>query len=260
VDPLTIHNPPGFITAKTTAIYRTMLGQSSQMREGNFTVIGTDDLARLFRLYDDQFYGGWLTATVAARAAGPLIFRLSSTMTRAGGKTIRHHRNSPDGKPHDHYEIAVACRLLFMTFGDIQRPVVVCGLPCTDRLHALQRITEHEIIHLTELLVWGKSSCAAPRFKTLVQNIFGHPSTKHDLVTPRERAVVQHGVKVGDTVEFDFEGVRHVGRINRIHHRATVLVEASDGLRYSDGKTYKKFYVPLPMLRIVQGPTADPRM
>jgi len=260
VDPLTINYPPDFITARTSAIYTAMLGESRQMREGNFTVIGTDDLARLFRLYDDQFFSGWLTATVAVTAAGPVIFRLSSTMTRAGGKTIRHRHTGPDGKPHDHYEMAVASRLLFMTFGDIQRPVVVCGLECGDRVHALRRIMEHEIIHLTELLVWGKSSCAAPRFKTLAQNIFGHPSTKHDLVSPRERAAVQHGVKVGDAVEFDFAAVRHVGRINRIHHRATVLVEASDGLPYSDGKRYKKFYVPLPMLRIAQRPTADPRI
>ena len=84
MDPLTIHNPPDFITAKTTAIYGAMLGESRQMRESNFTVIGTDDLARLFRLYDDQLFGGWLAANVAAKAADPLIFRLSSTMTSCG--------------------------------------------------------------------------------------------------------------------------------------------------------------------------------
>jgi hypothetical protein len=257
VDPLAVRNPPDLITIKTSTIYRTMLDQSQEMREGNFTVIGTNDLARLFRLYDDHFFDGRLTATAADKSAAPIIFRLSSTMTRAGGKTIRHGYDGQDGRRHDQYEIAVASRLLFMTFGNIQRPVVVCGLECGDRLHALQRIMEHEIIHLTELLFWGNSSCAAPRFKALVYNIFGHPSTKHDLVTPRELAAVQHGVKVGDAVEFQFEGSRLVGRINRIHHRATVLVEASNGLRYSNGKRYTKFYVPLPGLRIVQEPSSS---
>ena len=188
---------------------------------------------------------GWLGKTVTDKADLPLTFRLSSTMTRAGGKTIRTRIPRHDGPPKTHYEIAIASQMLFMTFNDIQRPVVVCGLTCTDRLQALQRIMEHEIIHLTELLVWGKSSCSAPRFRILVANIFGHADTKHDLVTPRERAAVQHGIKLGDLVGFESEGVRHVGRVNRIHHRATVLVEAADGMPYSDGKRYKKWYVPL---------------
>jgi len=86
-------------------------------------------------------------------------------MTRAGGKTIRTVVPQTSGKPEVFYGIAIASRLLFMTFGDIDRPVIVCGLTCDNRLHALQRIMEHEIIHLFELLTWDKSSCSAKRFQ-----------------------------------------------------------------------------------------------
>jgi hypothetical protein len=251
VDLLTIINPPEAIAARTTAIHETMLKESPELGGGNFTVLWDHDLARLFRLYDQVFFDGWLAATVAAKADAPLTFRLSPTMTRAGGKTITTRRRGRDGKLHERYEIAIAGRLLLMTFKDIQRPVVVCGLTCNDRLQALQRIMEHEIIHLAELLAWGESSCAARRFKVLARGIFGHPGTKHDLVTPSEHAKVQHGIKVGSQVEFLFGGLRLVGRVNRISRRATILVEASDGQRYTDGKAYRKYYVPLPKLRAV---------
>jgi len=85
-----------------------------------------------------------------------------------------------------------------MTFGDIERPVEVCGLPCVDRLAALQRIMEHEIIHLAEFLTWGKSSCGKTRFKQMAKGIFSHAGTKHDLVTPHERASVRQGISDSD--------------------------------------------------------------
>jgi len=75
-----------------------------------------------------------------------------------------------------------------------------------------------------------------------------------DLVTPRERAVVKHGIRVGDLVEFEFDGVPRVGRVNRTHHRATALVEDDDGIGYTDGKRYKNFYVPVRTLQVMPCP------
>jgi hypothetical protein len=249
VDLLAIVNPPEVIAARTTAIHQAMLAGSRCIRQPNFVRIDTDDLARLLALYDREFLGGWLAPTVKAATPIPLAFRLSSTMTRAGGKTIRHRQRMPNGDSYCHYEIAIASRMLFMTFGTVDRPVVACGLTCTDRLQALQRIFEHELLHLAEFLAWDESSCSGLRFKRLARSIFGHLSTKHALVTPGEQAFVQHGVRVGSVVEFTFQGRRLVGRINRIRHRATVLVEDAGGMNYSDGRKYLKFYVPLGGLR-----------
>jgi hypothetical protein len=52
---------------------------------------------------------------------------------------------------------------------------------------------------------------------------------------------------------FDLDGRRLVGRVNRAHRRATVLVEDANGQPYTDGKMYQKFYVPFAML----SPAAD---
>jgi diadenosine tetraphosphatase ApaH/serine/threonine PP2A family protein phosphatase len=245
MDFLGIQNSPADLAAKTAAVGAALLQKSQCLRQPNFESISEQDLADLFALYDRHFFNGELGQQVRAKTGLTLAFSLSSRMTRAGGKTIQHRQRMPDGKIQIGYEIAVASRMLFMTFAQIGRPVVVCGLVCTDRLAALERIFEHELIHLIELLTWGKSSCSQPRFKGLVRNIFGHTDTRHALVTPREHAAVQHGVRVGDLVEFDFQGRRLVGRVNRINRRATVLVEDANGLKYSDGKRYQKFYVPV---------------
>lgn len=251
MDPPSLSYSPQDVAARTDAIRQAMLSSSRRIRQADFTAIGVEDLSGLFDLYDRHFFGGWLRRTLAERAAGPVTFRLSSAMTGAGGKTIRIRMTRPDGQ-HDRYQIAVAARLLFLTFGRPDRPVTVCGLPCPDRLAALQRIMEHEIMHLVEHLLWGNSSCSGARFKSLARRIFGHTASVHDLVTPAEHAAGCHGIRAGDTVEFEYGSRRYTGRVNRINRRASVLVESPDGRLYSDGRRYVRFYVPLTMLRAVR--------
>jgi hypothetical protein len=253
MDRLPVDHPAEVVAQRGQAIYQAMLRQSPNIRCGDFATIGADDLACLFDLYNCQVFDGWFTTALADKADGPLRFRVSATMTRSGGKTTRSRRRGLNRRWRDRYEIAVAGKLLFMTFHDVPRPVVVCGQACRDRLEALQRIMEHEIVHLAEFLLWGKSSCAGRRFKQLAKRIFGHGGTKHELVTPHERAAVRHGISVGSQVEFDVQGLCLVGRVNRITQRATVLVEAARGRRYTDGKTYDKYLVPVPTLRLVGG-------
>src|SRR5262249_28162468 len=113
---------------------------------------------------------------------------------------------------------------------------------------ATQRIFEHELLHLVEMLVWAKSNCSADRYKGLAWNFFAHTETRHDLVTQHERARTKFDVRVGDRVSFEYEGTRHIGVVNSITRGATVLVESDRGTSYSDGKKYLKYYIPLTML------------
>jgi hypothetical protein len=252
MDLLALHNDPTTITARTAEIRQTLLRDSRLLRQPNFQSIASDDLALLFKLYDTRFFNGWLANAITSTTGANLTFRLSRTMTSSGGKTIRKNRPLRNGTMGKSYEIAIASRMLFLNFNENSRAVTVCGLECTDRLSALQRIVEHEMLHLAEMLFWGKSSCSAPRFKAMAQNIFGHAASKHDLITPRESAAIDHALKIGAPVEFDFNGKTLAGLINRIHQRATVLVESPDGVPYRNGKSYQKYYIPIPMLRPIQ--------
>ncbi len=238
------------VAKRNQEIQQAVLHDSARIRETNFTVIAASDLHLLFDLYDAHFFEKRIQQALQSLGA-PLRFDLSSRLTRSAGLTKRFMPRTATQKPGAgvRFEIASPTTLLFQTFQDVDRPVRVGGLVCRDRLEALQRIFEHELLHLAEMLAWGKSSCSAERFRMLAWNLFGHTETKHDLVTQHERARTQFALRIGDRVEFDLEGNRQVGVVNRITRRATVLVESAQGQQYSNGKRYLKFYVPLAMLK-----------
>jgi hypothetical protein len=139
--------------------------------------------------------------------------------------------------------------MLFDGFGKIDRRISVCGLDCKNRLEALQRIFEHEVVHLAEQLCWETSDCAVARFQGIAKRFFLHRAHTHDLVTRPELAAAS-GIRLGSRVVFVFEGRRLTGRVNRITKRATVLVEDPDGQKYSDGLGYKTYYVPIARLEL----------
>ncbi len=233
-------------------VRRELTARSRLIRDGHFREIEASDLSLLFRLYDARFFGGTLRRALDAH--GRLRFRLSSRMTSAAGKTL-----VLPPRPQRVYEIVVSTHLLFTNFHDRGRGVEVNGVPCRDRLEALQRIFEHELLHLAELLAFGSSSCRTRGFRERAQRLFGHGDVTHRLITVRERAAEVHGLRAGDRVAFTFDGVRRQGRINRITKRATVLVEDRGGTPYSDGRRYLAFYVPLSELTPVGARgTAEP--
>jgi hypothetical protein len=127
-------------------------------------------------------------------------------MTRAGGKTTRFRR----GDAEEAYEIAIAIDMLFDGFSGDDRSVTVCGISCDNRIEALQKIFEHELVHLAELLCWGESDCAAGGFRDIAMRVFLHRAHTHELITPVERAV-NAGIRAGSRVPFTIDG----NRLNR---------------------------------------------
>jgi len=236
----------GDIREDVREIYGGLLAESRWIREGNFSSIHSRDLEQLFESYDDLFFDGLLSETVE-RSGAPLSFRVSKRMTRVGGTTTKY-RHARGRGPKTSYEIAISSTLLFSTFYDVNRPITVTGIECRDRLECLQRIFEHELIHLTEMLIWDDSSCSKRRFQALAFQFFSHTEATHQLITPSERASLRYGIRPGDRVRFRIDGASYEGFVNRITKRATVLVEDDCSPLYSDGKRYAKFYVPLSSL------------
>ncbi len=168
------------VEKRARRIYEATLAQSPQIRDGNFRLIGTDDLQRLFAWYDSEYFRGRLAEMLLEDEAHPMTFRLSRRLVSAAGQTVRQVRRiDRGGKPAAKvdYEITVSATLLFNTFQDVERNVTVGGLVCRDRLEALQRIFEHELLHLAEFLAWGRSNCRADNFHALSRRIFAHEGT-----------------------------------------------------------------------------------
>lgn len=243
--------PHETIAGNQQAIFDRLLEESPFLDQPNFSRIHPDDLERLFDLYDRTYFAGRVRDSLAG---APLTFQLSKRMTQSGGKTMRRQLRHPDGSVmRTEFSISISTTLMFQTFRDERRPITVTGMLCQNRLQALQRVMEHEIIHLCEMLAWQVSNCSASRFQNLARVFFGHREHTHQLITPRERAFTEYGIRTGDQVTFRLDGQHLTGFVNRITKRATVLVEDPSGQPYSNGKRYRKFYVPISLLR----PTGD---
>ncbi|MFT5525225.1 MAG: hypothetical protein ACI9HK_003192 [Pirellulaceae bacterium] len=228
-------------------IYAEMLEESPYLHRPNFTRLHSQDLKRMFELYDEHFFDGQASRSLNGV---PLSFRVSKRMTSAGGKTTRTER-LVRGQVKRDYEITVSGVLLFESFQIDDRPITVTGSQCHNRLEAMQRVMEHEMIHLIEMMVWRDSNCSGSRFQSIARRFFNHNEHGHRLITPRERAYTDYGIQQGDAVVFSLDGNRYNGFVNRINKRATVLVQDNTGREYSDGKKYSKFYVPVQLLRRV---------
>lgn len=229
---------------RTDQVLADVFHKAPNLRDPNFKRLAPSDLANLYQAIDRHFFNS-MVALALKQGEHALSFRISQRMTSTGGcTTSRFHPKSGKGN----FQIAIAAQLLAQTWAN--RPqATVCGVTCQNMREGLFRIMEHELLHLTEMVVWRDSSCAQSRFKDMAHRLFGHRASKHQLLTHREAAAVQHGLRPGDLVQFQFAGRSLMGKINRIHKRATVLVPHPQGQQYSDGKRYLKYYVPLRSLQ-----------
>lgn len=245
------------IASRQKEIFTTTLELSSALDSANFTQMNVSDLRRMCLMYDDLFFSGRLLKL--ARYEG-IDYGLSSRMTKVAGKTVTttdpqvRDPNVPGGRKRK-FEIQLSTTLLFQTFHDVRRDVIVSGVVCHNRLEAAQRVCEHELIHLLEMLCFNDSSCSKSQFQLITRRFFGHTEHQHQLITQDERAARQFKVAVGSAVRFVHEGKPYEGRVNRITRRATVLVQDDGGQLYDDGLRYSKFYVPLERLTAVQSPS-----
>ncbi|MEM9412881.1 MAG: hypothetical protein AAGA30_17350 [Planctomycetota bacterium] len=211
-----------------------------EIGKGNFTRLTSQDLEFLFDQLDQVSFQGQVRRMLN-ESGFPIKFRVSKRMTNSGGiTTTRFNRRHQI----QDFEIAISSTLLFESFRD-DKPILVTGILCGDRLQALKRIMEHEMIHLIEMLIWKNSNCSALRFRNIAKNIFRHRQSSHQLITPRDRAEQQFDISTGDWVKFKNGNHLLLGFVNRITKRATILVPSQSGVRYNDGKRYDKYYVPL---------------
>lgn len=230
---------------KSRKVLNELLTRSPNIHSRNFDAFDRVDLEILFQLVDQHFFDG-LVSTSLDEGQHSIQFRVSHRMTNSGGITTT--RFADNGSKALSFEIAISATLLFESFRD-SKPIIVTGLLCGDRVHALKRIMEHEMIHLIEMLLWRNSSCAASRFQNIAYRLFSHKQSTHQLLTPTDTASSEFKIETGDWVKFRVNGRTLLGFVNRITKRATILVPSPKGIKYNDGKRYDKYYVPIERLQ-----------
>lgn len=232
------------IILRRKEVARALLLHSTGIKSGMVSSLSVEDLTLLFWLYDRIFFNNGF----AEGFAGKLKFSISRRMTKSAGITLcprRIDRIKPE-------ELVIEIRIgvdFFLQYGMLDGSKFVCGIKTENSLEALLLVFEHELCHAVEFITFKKSSCKGKRFKTIAGNIFGHTESYHKLPTNRQIASQKLGLKLGDTVSFDFEGKRLTGILYNINKRATVMVRDRKGqLADKHGNRYSKYYVPLPGL------------
>lgn len=229
----------------------------------NFQKIGTKHLSKLYEIIDRTYFKNYLSVIIKSESR-VLAFRLSSRMTQRAGQLL-----TDKARPL-HHELSISSFLLFETFSSRNnidnRPITVNGLQCVNRLQCLLRVLEHELIHLLFCCNAMKKSLRivdrngayvesfhGPTFQAAVKRFYGHTGWQHSLVTRDEVAFTQHGIEVGVTISFEYEGKTLRGKVNRVQQRVTVLVldnESTGATLFSDGNKYLKYYVPVNHCRV----------
>jgi hypothetical protein len=230
---------------KRKEISRNLISASDRINGKSIHTISTADLELLFGLYDRIFLDHWFHRYYR----GNLRFSLSDRMTKSAGKTICR-RDIHQTRPEEMViEIRIGVDFLFQ-YDQIEGGKTVCGIRTSNSLEALQLVFEHELCHAVEFILFGKSSCAQQRFKTLANNLFGHMESYHRLPTYKQIASQKFGLQIGDVISFPFDGTELTGILYNINKRATVLVRDPEGaLADKHGNRYTKFYVPLELLK-----------
>ena len=229
------------IKSKRKIIRSKLIHLSENINNGTVSSLGTADLKILLNLYDEHFFNFYFKNIFK----GKITFSLSKRMTRSAGKVLSP-RDIKKLKPEDErYEIRLGVEFFFR-YDDLLRDKTVNGLLSEDSLDAMLLVFEHELCHLLELNIYGKSSCKGKRFKKIAKNFFGHTDSYHKLPTPGEIAVEKFKIKPGDKVSFLYEMKKNEGIVQSINKRATVMVPEKNGIyENSAGKRFCKWYVPL---------------
>lgn len=243
-DLFTIRYTDAEIQAKRKEVARGLIKHSRNIKDPVINCIGSSDLHLLFQLYDQIFFRHWFARNNRCK----IKFSLSTRLSKTAGKTLCP-KNIERLRPEERWlEIRLGTDFFFH-FHETNNVKSVAGITTDSALEALQLVFEHELCHVIEFIYFHSSNCRQARFKTLALNIFAHTASTHQLPTSKQIAEQKYGIKIGDTVKFNFENRTLEGKIYKINKRATVMVKDKNGTHIDkQGNRYTKYYVPIAWL------------
>lgn len=233
------------IKSKRVDVAKRLTNTSCNMKGKSITKISVLDLKLLFDLYDEIFFNNKFKKELNAE----LRFSLSKRMTKSAGKTL-YLRNEDKNKSS---QMAIEIRMgteFFFKYNEIENDKKVCGITTNSALEAFLIVFEHEICHVIEFNKYQTSNCKKERFKSIAKNVFAHTESYHKLPTQRQIAQQKYGLRIGDSVSFEYENKKIKGILYNINKRATIMVRDKNGVFVDNhGNRYSKYYVPITFLK-----------
>lgn len=167
---------PNAIQEKRQKVYSEMIKTCSSeiYANGDFHDITADTVATLFDIIDREFCGNAIT-DVFRLEKHHIIFRL------VGDDELHNSAATFTSVEYDHY-FSVNKDMLLRAFDKVEAygAVMVCGCCCYTRLEVLQRIFEHELVHLLVFSNWS-NLLHGDEFVAISRGFFGHMNYSHGL-------------------------------------------------------------------------------
>ena len=199
-------------------------------------------MQKMYEYYDESFFQGLLSRQVKSSGKG-IVFELSNqASSSAGSAWVRRNKTT---------------RIMFSVkvFREVTKKTVasltVNGLNVTNRVDAMMRVMEHELVHLALLTSGSKEHTNeghGPFFKAIVFALFGHITTTHDLKIDEnlvgKTRLTKETVKVGDYVamsDTDKCGDRKVilAKVTGKNIKTATVQTTEDAYRVRYGELFK---------------------
>lgn len=230
---------------RRTYIHDTLI---SRGMKANFDSLSNNDLERIWNLYDEVFFGGQIHRKLQS-VGSTLKFQVTKGKAEAHTAGWCQTSRTPT-KRTCHFVISIPAGVYFALFRKGEKGLRVNGCECTDRLHCLQMVMEHEGMHLLMQLYGyqGKVSSGPGKkiysghgklFQCMVKEYFGHTDFRHGMnVGDTEGFISPENVKIGMLAKYKDPanpGGFVYGKIVRVHQRSCDFQQISPVL----GRTQK---------------------
>jgi hypothetical protein len=168
---------------------------------GPYPGLETKMMKKIYDYYDTHFFDGLLERQIKSRGHGGINFEVSNKATSIGG-SVRLRKEEP-------IRLMLARSVIEDVTKDKVDALKVNGLPIINRVDAIMRVMEHELVHVALLTSENKAHILehhGPLFKAMVKGLFGHTGTKHELSINKhfigKKKVPRDKLRVGKFVAF----------------------------------------------------------
>lgn len=202
---------------------RNKLLSTMVIRYGEYPTLSEAMMKEMYEFYDANFFYGLLSKQVGNRA---VTYKISNKATKSAGSL----------RMGDPVRITLSQPIFRDVVGNVDN-LSVNGLSVSNRMDAIMRVMEHELVHLAlsssdtdKHAVEGHGTL----FKAIVKGLFGHTETTHQLISKIPSSVeclAKELLRVGDVVSYRSKaGDIVTGKVIKLNPvRAQLLLEGGVG-------------------------------
>ena len=199
----------------------------------NFAVVSGVDIEKMFKLYDQVFFGDQIQKKLDEDGSTIKFQVTKGGKAKLGGWCRRERK----GK-RCHFTLSFPLGVYTRLFNKGEKNLIAGGVTCSNRLHCLQLVFEHELVHLLMNLYGYQDKIPSQKtiysahgklFKCVLHHYFGHTEIKHNLLgTDVRKQLTKDQVFVGMKVKTTIGGVVHEATVVKKNPKRAVI-ELDDG-------------------------------